>query len=333
MASTISDFGEKALIENFIKPLFNPSNDRFGIGDDCAMISSVTDSFLLLSTDRVPADLTAFKLGIIDFTGLGKYLAHLNISDIAACGGSPIGLLLNLGLPQALPINDLLALLNGVKEVVDKYNCQVLGGDITSASELSISATSIGHVQKDKVLSRRNAKAGDLIFTSRPIGMTPAAFEYFCKLKPNGFTLNTDEESILVRQFTDTAPFVDLGKRLSSSGYCTSCMDNTDGLGQSLLELSQLSDVSMHVKSEQLYFDLLVKKLSPSDNIVDFAFGPGADFSLVGTLSSKNTIEKYASMFPEILIIGEVEIGEGVYLDKNGDLNKINFKGWSYFEM
>ena len=91
--SNISEYGEKALIEKFIKPLFNPNNDLFGIGDDCAMIEDKADEITLLSTDRVPADLISFKLGLIDYFGLGNYLAQLNISDIVAFGGKPVGLL------------------------------------------------------------------------------------------------------------------------------------------------------------------------------------------------------------------------------------------------
>src|SRR4051794_35339442 len=95
----ISEIGEKRLISEFVHPLFNANDDPSGVGDDCAMLEAETDVFLF-STDRVPADLIAFRLGILDYEGLGKYLAYLNISDIAACGGRPVGLLLNLGLPR-----------------------------------------------------------------------------------------------------------------------------------------------------------------------------------------------------------------------------------------
>lgn len=62
----ISDIGEKSLIRDFIKPFFNASDDPSGVGDDCAMVT-FGEEVALLSTDRVPSDLTAFKLGILDF--------------------------------------------------------------------------------------------------------------------------------------------------------------------------------------------------------------------------------------------------------------------------
>jgi thiamine-monophosphate kinase len=331
--NSISDIGEKNLIQKLIKPLFNPDNDISGIGDDCAIITCNGLEELLLSTDRVPADLISFKLGLIDYFGLGKYLAQLNISDIAACGGKPVGLLLNFGLPNDLLIDNFNSLLLGVKSVIDKYDCKVIGGDITASSEISISATSIGKVAKGKALLRTNAKVGDYIFISRDIGITPAAFEYFCNLKPKGFLLNISDEEILIRQFTDMYPLCTLGQQLSASGLCNSCIDNTDGLGQSLLEISQLSGVSMQIDFSMIDFSDLTKHICSKTNndLIQFAFGAGADFSLVGTLSAKHTIEEYKRIFNDISIIGQVKTGQGVMLKKGKVVSELRFSGWNYF--
>jgi thiamine-monophosphate kinase len=305
-----------------------------GIGDDCAMIDCNENETLLLSTDRIPADLISFKLGLIDYFGLGKYLAHLNISDIAACGGKPIGLLLNFGLPNNLLMDDFQKLLNGIKSVIDKVDCRVLGGDITASNEISISATSIGKIQKGKALTRRNAKEGDYIFVSRPIGLTPTAFEYFCNLKPKGFSLTSSEEESLVRQFTDMFPLCELGQQLSSSGLCTSCMDNTDGLGQSMLELSQLSGGAFQVDINKIFLHELTKKVcQQTDNdLIQFVFGAGADFSLVGTLNKAKSENEYSKMFSDISIIGKVASGNGVHLNDGNKISELKFKGWNYFQ-
>lgn len=116
----------KALIRDFIKPFFNGADDPSGVGDDCAMVA-FGDEVALLSTDRVPSDLTAFKLGILDFHGLGDYLARLNLSDIAACGGQAVGLLLNLGLPNDIAYEDVRALCRGFGGCADRHGATVLG--------------------------------------------------------------------------------------------------------------------------------------------------------------------------------------------------------------
>src|SRR4051812_15727761 len=98
-AVTIGEIGEKQIIERFLRPLFNPNNDENGVGDDCAAVELPSGTLGLYSTDRVPADLISYRSGVLDNFGLGRYLAVLNLSDIAACGGSPQALLLNFGLP------------------------------------------------------------------------------------------------------------------------------------------------------------------------------------------------------------------------------------------
>jgi thiamine-monophosphate kinase len=326
---TISDVGEKRLIREFIKPFFNAEDDPCGVGDDCAMLS-VGDDIVLLSTDRVPADLIAFRLGILDYFGLGDYLARLNLSDIAACGGRPMGLLLNLGLPASLQYEDVENLCKGFHRQARMANCNVLGGDITAASELSISATSVGLVKKNRVLTRRGAKSGDSIFVSRPLGLTPAAFEYL--LGSSRLTLSEKDANELKRQFTSMHPMLDLGQLLGASGFCTSCMDNTDGIGQSLTELAEASHVAF-VIDEISIPDLVTRVASLAGKEPrEFIFDGGADFSLVGTLHGIWTPAEAKKRFGECVeVIGHVETGNGVKILKAERTEALIFKGWNYF--
>ncbi len=208
----LSDVGEKAFIRDFIKPFFNLADDPAGVGDDCAMVS-FGDEVVLLSTDRVPSDLTALRLGILDYPGLGNYLARLNLSDIAACGGHPVGLLLNLGLPSLIEYEDVQALCRGFESCAKRHGATVLGGDVTSASELSLSATSIGRAHRKHVLTRREGHPGDSIFISRPLGLTPAAFHVFL----GGLEKRLSDESmeILRGQFTQWNRCSVWGRRLA----------------------------------------------------------------------------------------------------------------------
>lgn len=326
----VSDVGEKALIRDFIKPFFNSADDPAGVGDDCAMVT-FGDEVALLSTDRVPSDLTGFKLGILDYHGLGDYLARLNLSDIAACGGQAVGLLLNLGLPNDVAYDDVLALCRGFGARAERHGATVLGGDITSASELSISATSIGRAARGRVLTRRSAKPGDSIFISRPLGMTPAAFHIFLgKLESK---LSGDSVPLLRRQFTGLEPMLSLGQALAASGQCGACMDNTDGIGQSLSELSEASKCAFVVQRSALRIPSVVESVSQIMGLpsVAFVFNGGADFSLVGTIRGQWSSERATAQFGHPLeIIGHVEAGQGVWLE-DGQRKPLVFRGWNYF--
>lgn len=326
----LSEIGEKALIRDFIKPFFNCADDPSGVGDDCAMVA-FGDEVALLSTDRVPSDLTAFKLGILDFHGLGDYLARLNLSDIAACGGQAVGLLLNLGLPNDIAYEDVRALCRGFGGCADRHGATVLGGDITSACELSISATSIGKAPRGRVLSRRGSIPDDSIFITRPLGLTPAAFHIF--LGKFESRLTADSLTLLRRQFTDLEPMLSLGQALGVSGQCGACMDNTDGIGQSLNELSDASKCAFVVHGSKLQIPSVVQNVSQIIGVrpFEFIFNGGADFSLVGTIRGQWSSERASAHFGHPLeIIGHVEAGQGVWLE-DGQRKPLVFRGWNYF--
>jgi thiamine-monophosphate kinase len=326
----LSDIGEKAFIRDFIKPFFNSSDDPSGVGDDCAMVA-FGDEVVLLSTDRVPSNLTAFKLGILDFHGLGDYLARLNLSDIAACGGRAVGVLLNLGLPNDIAHEDVRALCRGFGGCSERHGATVLGGDITDACELSISATSIGRAPRAQVLSRRAAQPGDSIFISRPLGMTPTALHVFLgKLEPQ---FPSDVIALLRRQFTDMEPMLSLGQKLAASSQCGACMDNTDGIGQSLSELSEASMCAFVVHTPSLRIPSTVERISKviGAHPIDIVFNGGADFSLVGTVRGEWSSDRATEYFGHPLeIIGRVEPGRGVWL-QDAERKPMQFYGWNYF--
>lgn len=328
---TVADLGEKALIRDLVKPLFNPDDEPGGVGDDCAMLH-IGGEVVLVSTDRVPADLIAFRLGILDYAGLGDYLARLNLSDIAACGGRALGLLLNVGMPNTLLYDDFAAICRGVHKRVAECGCKVLGGDITAATELSLSATSIGVASAGRVLTRRGAQAGDTVFVTRPAGLTPAAFVHF--LSPSAAGLEASDETLLVRQFTHMVPMLELGQKLAESGACTSCMDNTDGIGQSLTELADASAVSIEVESKRIVIPEVVQKVAAAKNLdpLEIVFNAGADFSLIGTLQGPWTDIGARDRFGDDLqIVGRVNDGSGVWLRKDQAKTALAFRGWNYF--
>jgi thiamine-monophosphate kinase len=331
--ATVSEVGEKRIIEQVLRPLFNPRRERNSVGDDCAALEIPLDSLVLASTDRVPVDLISFRTGILTYEQFGRYLAVLNLSDIAACGGSAVALLLNCGLPGDILVSDLLLLSLGFKRMAEQYEAKVVGGDVTSSSELSLSATVIGHVAKDGMLRRSGAKVGDSIFVSRQIGLTPLGLDY-CLHRDRYGWMSADDRARLEAQFTHIDPEINLGRKLSLSGCCTSCMDNTDGVGQSLQELARESVSAFLIYAGKLALPNCVLEAAgrQRQDATLLALGPGADFALVGTLAGEWTDKRAKEFFgPEIQIIGTVIAGEGVFLETRGSIGPLYAPGWNYF--
>lgn len=327
----LCEVGEKRLVRELIWPAFNPQRAQWGVGDDAALLPFGDDA-CLISTDRVPADLTIYRHGIIDERGLGGYLASLNLSDIAACGGRPVGLLLNLAFPHDFTVSGVASILLGVAEVCAEYGATVLGGDLSDAAELSLSAVAVGRVDPQLAIGRAGANAGDTVFCSRPLGVTPAAFAYL-----NGVAggARSDEAlgDELRRHFQQCKPMFELAERLALSRQCSSCMDNTDGLGQTLSELSEASEV-MFALDNIPRVPPFVTQVSAicGQSAHDLAFGPGADLSLVGTLRGAWTSNQIADAFGQgTFRIGRVCEGRGVVLNSLDGPVPVKAGGWNYY--
>lgn len=331
----LSDVGEKEIISSFVKPLFNPNREIKGVGDDCALVHISGENVVLASTDRVPADLFAYKIGVIDAFELGQYAAKLNLSDIFAGGGVPTSLLLNIACPSDYSYGDFQAILQGVKKIADEFSCDILGGDISESSELNIVVTSIGISSPTNILRRCGAKAGDSIFISGEVGLTPA---FFAAHSENQNVTGMVEASLVEKlncHFKMISPDRLFSKALVESKACTSCMDNTDGVGQCMIELAEASKVSFILEKSKIPIPGIVHKVAnvASRDPIEFSFGAGVDFSLVGTLDGYwNQERAQAKIHPKIKIIGYVEKGDGVFIqDEFGGKKTFECKGWNYF--
>lgn len=328
----VSELGEKALIRDVIRATFGGIDKKGGdLWDDCAQVEVKMCGDLLLSTDQVPEDLIAFRYGVIDWKGLGLYLARLNFSDIAASGGEPVGLLLTLGLPGDLAVSAFEELCLGVQEECDRVGARVLGGDISSAAELSLAATAVGIVPRGRAIRRFGARPGDCVFVSRPVGITPAAFRYLLDLgRPAGLA---PFEADLFRPLYGNPPMFELARALRLSRLCTSLMDNTDGYSECFHELAEASHAAFVIDAGAFSLPPCVRAVAGAsgEDPLELALAAGADFGLVGTVSDPRVIEELRADFPDLCIVGHVEEGTGVFLERDGRREPLPRRGWDYF--
>lgn len=194
----VSDIGEKQLIERIIEKskscsIMNNSNIasnqihsfKTSIGDDSALTNVNIDknSYLVSSTDMLiqsshfPQDMTYFQMGYKSVV--------VNVSDLASMGADNIGFLLNIAIPKDTRLDDFDELICGVIQACDSYNIPLIGGDTNEASEIIISGTAIGQVDKDKALMKYGFKEGDLVCISDQLGYAALGFELLQIKKEN----------------------------------------------------------------------------------------------------------------------------------------------------
>ena len=96
-----------------------------------------------------------FRLDWITWRDLGFRAAAVNLSDLAASGADPDGLLVSLALPAETELEDVLELYAGIAET----GARVVGGDTTSAETVLLSVTAIG--RSARIPGRAGACPGD----------------------------------------------------------------------------------------------------------------------------------------------------------------------------
>jgi thiamine-monophosphate kinase len=119
-----------------------------------------------------------FRLDWISWRELGFRAAAVNLSDLAASGARPEGLVVSLAAPGSTSVDDVFALYEGIAE----SGVPVIGGDTSGARELALSVTAVG--RSERVPGRAGARPGDELVVTGPLGAAGAAFRRETYVRP-----------------------------------------------------------------------------------------------------------------------------------------------------
>jgi len=144
-----------------------------GIDHDAAQLAGG-----VIATQDALIEGVHFRLDWISWRDLGWRAAAVNLSDLAASGADPEGLLVTLGAPPETEVGKVLELYEGIAET----NVAVLGGDTTAADRLLLSVSAIG--RSLRVPGRAGARPGDQVIVTGPLGAAGAAFRRESFVRP-----------------------------------------------------------------------------------------------------------------------------------------------------
>ena len=144
-----------------------------GIDHDAAQLAGG-----VIATQDALVEDVHFRLDWISWRDLGWRAAAVNLSDLAASGAAPEGLLVTLGAPPETDVRNVIELYEGIAET----NVAVLGGDTTRADRLLLSVTAIG--RSPRVPGRAGARPGDQLVVTGPLGAAGAAFRRESFVRP-----------------------------------------------------------------------------------------------------------------------------------------------------
>ena len=215
--------------------------DHAPLGDDCALVP-VSGTTLALSIDASVEDVH-FRTDWLDFKEIGFRAASAALSDLAAEGATPLGVLVSLGVPRqnGTRTDPAVEIMEGVAAMCGNVGAQILGGDMTRSDKYTVDVCVIG--QTERPVRRAGAREGDALWVTGYLGGAGLALEKLRK----GERL----AKALRNRYACPEPRIEAGRWLASHG-ATAMIDISDGLAADAQHLAAASEVSIEINLEQI---------------------------------------------------------------------------------
>ena len=228
-----------------------------GLADDCAVLEFGGEA-LILTHDMMVEGIHV--LPGQDPADIAWKLVTVNLSDLAACGAEPLGVLLGHMLGEGDE-----RFVAGLAEVLEHYGVPLLGGDTVSGGPpRAWGLTAIGRATHRPVPSRAGARPGDGVWITGSLGAAMLGFEALRE--------GTAGDSTAYRR-----PLARLSEGEALAPLVTAMMDVSDGL---LLDASRLAAAS----GVTLALDSAAVPIAVPEARRDDAMRWGDDYELLFTL-------------------------------------------------
>jgi thiamine-monophosphate kinase len=299
--------GEFDLIDRFFKRPARRS--PLGVGDDCALLAPRPGMQLAVSTDMLVEG--RHFLSSVDPFKLGHKALAVNLSDLAACGATPLAFTLALALPDAHaawldPFS------RGLLALADEFDCELVGGD-TTRGPLNICVTVFGEVPAGEALLRSGARAGDDVYVSGSLGDARLALEVF----RGGLSVPAAAFELARGRLEQPSPRVALGQALR--GIATSAIDVSDGLLGDLGHVLEQSKGGACIDVDAAFGLLATSNAAglQAERQLEFVLAGGDDYELAFTAppARRSGVEAAAKASGTVVTrIGRIEAEPGLRL-------------------
>lgn len=276
---------------------------RIGIGDDCAVLDYDDTRYLLWAVDML-IEGTHFKTGKASYKKIGQKAVAVNISDIAAMGGTPKYILVSFGAPFGIKTSKINAIYDGIFDICRKYGISIVGGNTARSSKIIIDISIIGFVEKNRLIRRAGAKKGDAVLITGPIRNG--------KKEHLNFVPRLKEACFLTKRYKVNA-----------------MIDTSDGIALDIRRICNESRTGACLYEGAIP---LSKGLSLED-----ALYYGESFELLFTMNVKAARKLFIDLRkskipPEYFVIGEItDEKEGLTLiKKEGQISKLYSRGYEH---
>ena len=295
---------------------------RRAIGDDAAVLEPTPGAALLATTDLLLEDVH-FRRRWAEPADIGWKAMAVNVSDVAAMGGTPRWALVALACPEATDTGEIEAFYEGALALCDAHGVVIVGGD-TSASPAgwTVNVTLLGETIAP--ILRSTARPGDVIAVTGTLGRAAAGLGVLEReAAPAGVSASLLAE--VTGAHLRPRPRVAEGQWLARAGGVTAMMDLSDGLATDLTRLLIESAAAATIHVERLPVAAATRAVAAAleHDLLAWATGGGEDYELLVTCAAGD-FERLRTGLVEasgatLTAVGEIGGGRGLrWLDGQG---------------
>lgn len=273
---TVGDLGEFGLISAFVGRFAQSPAVFVGPGDDAALLRT-PKGHVVVSTDLLVEN-RHFRRDWASATDVGRRAAAQNLSDVNAMGGRATALTVGLVLPPDLPAQWVLDLADGIAAEAALVGASIIGGDITSGTEIVVAVTVLGECSVAPVL-RTGARPGDVLAIAGRQGWAAAGLAVLGR----GFR----SPRSVVAAYQCPEPPYESGPAAAAGG-ATSMIDISDGLVADVGHLARGSGVAIDLWSSAFELEEPLRAVGAAIGVdpISFVLGGGEDHPLVATFGA-----------------------------------------------
>lgn len=310
-----------------------------GMGDDCAVLTVPEGEKILWTVDTL-VEAVHFRKDLTGMNDLGWKSLAVNLSDVAAMGGTPLHAVISLGVPPSMDLADLDAFYQGFSTLAGKHSVALVGGDtVRSPSGFLITVSVIGTTVGGRFLCRDGAKPGDWIAVTGCPGDSAAGLSLLLDgIGRAGDAVVPESLAPLIRAHNRPIPQVCEGCFLAAQEGVHAAIDLSDGLVQDLWHVCRKSGTGACVEQGRLPLSEGVRELAdrrggfPEDWVL---FG-GEDYHLLVCVDPGffETVQaRYEARFSRPLYpIGRVTREREMLLEApGGRRNRLEPMGYDHF--
>jgi thiamine-monophosphate kinase len=333
---SLKDIGEFSFIKKISRGcLFRPDGVIKAIGDDAAAFRVDSDRIALITTDLL-VERVHFLRNTVSGFDLGHKALAVNLSDIAAMGGTAREAFVSIAIPEDCPLDYLEDIYKGMKHLAARFDVNILGGDTTGSKiDLIINVSIYGTVPEKEILCRDAARSGDVVFSTGFLGDSKAGLH----LIVNGIAADSENLKILLKAHLLPEPHLREGRFLARQFGVHAAIDTSDGLSSDLGHIVEESRVGARLYADKIPISEHLKKFCKRYGFdpVSYALAGGEDYTLLCTVALDRA-DKIAAEFQKnfkrpLFRIGEITDTQAMELiTPDGRSCPIEPSGWNHFK-